>query len=99
MLEWYQATHKRRILLDYSKAFDLILHHILLQKLTAPSLAFLATWFGVYRYLITGQLTACRTSHVTVDAHLGGIPQLMEHLSGPYDFLMQFGHLTTAYPV
>ena len=51
---WYEATDKLNkyvlvVMLDFSKSFDLITHHILLDKLTTSGLpVHIARWIGAF---------------------------------------------------
>ena len=96
--QWYQETDYtgkcvRILLIDYSKAFDLINHDILIAKLTSMGIpAHLVRWMAAF--------LVDRQHRVRIDDTLselgfpnGGVPQ--GTLSGPKDFLAHINDLTT----
>ena len=99
--QWYEATDSlgtcaRVLLLDYSKAFDLINHDILIGKLQEMELPpHLARWMAAFlldryhRVRIGEALSDTRSPN-------GGVPQ--GTLSGPKDLLVHINDLTTPCP-
>ena len=88
-----RSHHARALLLDYSKAFDSVNHHILLQKLhEAGSPAILTRWVAAFllnrkqRVRIGDQYSSLLTLN-------GGTPQ--GTLFGPLSFIVHLGDFST----
>ena len=88
---WYEATDKlntyvRVVMLDFSKAFDLINHHILLDKLTNIGLpVHIVRWIGAF--LLNRSQQVMLGNHCSSSGSpTGGVPP--GTLSGPKCFLL-----------
>ena len=88
---WYGATdllntYVRVVMLDFSKAFDLINHHILLEKLTNSGLPrHIVRWIGAF-LLDRSQKVMIGSNCSTSGSPNGGVPQ--GTLSGPKCFFI-----------
>ena len=77
-------THVRVVMLDFSKAFDLNNHHILLDKLTNSGLlVHILRWIGAF-LLDRSQKVTIGNNCSRSGNHNGGVPQ--GALSGPKCF-------------
>ena len=87
---WYKATgtlnyYVRVVMLDFSKAFDLINHHMLLDKLQWYELpAHILRWMATF-LLETAQRVKIGNEYSRSGHPIGGVPQ--GALSGPKCFL------------
>ena len=100
--KWYEATDKpntyvRIVLLDFSKAFDLINHSILLQKLQvfgipAPILRWMAAFL-----LDRTQRVKIENNYSYTDHPNGGVPQ--GTICGPKCFMIYINDLSTPVPL
>ena len=88
---WYEATDilntcVRVVMLDFSKAFDLINHHILLEKLTNSGLpVHIVRWIGAF-LLDRSQKVMIGSNCSRSGSPNGGVPQ--GTLSGPKCFFI-----------
>ena len=102
MHEWYKATDRngtfvRVLLLDYSKAFDLINHHILVRKLLDIGLPeHLVRWIAAF---LLDREQRVKIGSVTSDVGHPHVGTPQDTLSGPQDFLVQINDLVTPCPV
>ena len=95
--QWYEATDTgqtcvRILLLDYSKAFDLINHEILMPKLVDIGIPpHIVRWMAA---LLLNRRHIVKIGNITSN---GGVPQ--GTLSGPKSFLVHINDLTTPCPM
>ena len=88
---WFEATDKlntyvRVVMLEFSKAFDLINHHILLDKLTNSGLpVHIVRWIGVF-LLGRSQKVLIGNNCSSYGSPNGGVPH--STLSGPKCFFI-----------
>ena len=88
--KWYEATdvlnnYVRVVLLDFSKAFDIINHHILVDKLITNSVpAHIVRWFAAF-LLDRQQQVKIGNIYSRTSSPNGGVPQ--GTLSGPKCFI------------
>ena len=81
---WYEATHilntyVRVVMLDFSKAFDLINHHILLEKLTNSGLPrHIVRWIGAF-LLDRSQKVMIGSNCSRSGSPNGGVPLLITY--------------------
>ena len=100
--QWYQATdtqgtYVRILLLDFSKAFDLINHTILIDKLQTMGLPFhLVRWMGAF-LLDRIHKVQIGNSGSELASPNGGVPQ--GTLSGPTKFLVHINDMSTPCPI
>ena len=100
--KWYEATDKpntyvRIVLLDFNKAFDLINHNILLEKLQvfgipAPILRWMATFL-----LDRAQRVKIENNYSYTGHPNGGVPQ--GTICGPKCFMIYINDLSTPVPL
>ena len=100
--QWYQATdtqgtYIRILLLDFSKAFDLINHTILIDKLETMGLpSHLVRWMGAF-LLDRKHKVKIGNSESELASPNGGVPQ--GTLSGPKKFLVHINDMSTPCPI
>ena len=99
---WYEATDKlntyvRVVMLDFSKAFDLINHHILLDNLTTSGLlVHIVRWNGAI-LLYRSQKVIIGNNCPSSGSPNGGVSQ--GTLSGPKCFLLYISDLVSHVPL
>ena len=99
---WYKATNKlnsyvRVVMLDFSEAFDLINHHLLLDKLQSYGLpTHILRWMATF-LLDRAQRVQIGNEYSHSGNPNGGLPQ--GTLSGPKCFLVYINHLRTTVPL